>query len=94
MRLLNCYGAGGIWIGSDKKIGLVRASSLDAPKWTSIQRYRVVNQGNDAHFGLVGLSERARRIGGELEIRGQPGNGTEIELVLPLSSHQAAFGTR
>jgi signal transduction histidine kinase len=46
---------------------------------------RDTRKSNDGtHFGLVGLSERAKRIGGKLEIRSQPGLGTELELILPL----------
>ena len=29
-------------------------------------------------FGLLGMSERAERIGAQLTIRSQPGQGTEI----------------
>jgi signal transduction histidine kinase len=29
-------------------------------------------------FGLIGMSERAERIGAQLTIRSQPGQGTEI----------------
>jgi two-component system NarL family sensor kinase len=35
-------------------------------------------------FGLVGLSERARLLGGELRIEAAPGSGTRIEAVIPL----------
>lgn len=37
------------------------------------------------HFGLIGMSERAHLLGGQLEIRSCPGSGTNIELVVPLS---------
>ena len=43
---------------------------------------RVVMPGDGLHFGLVGLSERAKRIGGELAILSELGNGTEIELTI------------
>ncbi|MFC2008949.1 ATP-binding protein [Chloroflexota bacterium] len=35
-------------------------------------------------FGLIGMRERARAIGGELEIVGKPGTGTNVEVTLPL----------
>ena len=35
------------------------------------------------HFGLLGISERAQSIGGELQVRSRPGGGTEIECRLP-----------
>jgi len=34
-------------------------------------------------FGLIGMKERARALGGELEIVGSPGDGTSVELTLP-----------
>jgi signal transduction histidine kinase len=36
-----------------------------------------------AHFGLVGISERARALGGELRLQSRPGSGTEIVCRLP-----------
>jgi signal transduction histidine kinase len=35
------------------------------------------------HFGLVGMRERAQRIGGALTIESQPGAGTEVAVKLP-----------
>jgi signal transduction histidine kinase/ligand-binding sensor domain-containing protein len=35
------------------------------------------------HFGLLGISERATSLGGELRVRSRPGEGTEIECRLP-----------
>lgn len=37
------------------------------------------------HFGLVGMHERAIRLGGHLSIRSQPGAGTTIVAFLPYS---------
>jgi signal transduction histidine kinase len=37
-----------------------------------------------ARFGLVGMRERLRGLGGTLEIRSRPGQGTEVEARLPL----------
>jgi signal transduction histidine kinase/ligand-binding sensor domain-containing protein len=37
----------------------------------------------DGHFGLVGMRERAQRLGGRLEIWSKPGAGAEIALVVP-----------
>ena len=35
------------------------------------------------HFGLLGMRERAERIGGTLGISSRAGGGTEVSLVLP-----------
>lgn len=35
------------------------------------------------HFGLVGMRERARSIGAQLDIRSSPGKGTSVSLILP-----------
>ena len=40
----------------------------------------------EGHFGLLGMRERARKIGGHLEIRSEPGRGTTISLTVPVSS--------
>jgi len=36
------------------------------------------------HFGLIGMRERAERLGGELRLASQPGQGTEVEVSVPL----------
>ena len=57
----------------------------------------VVAEGERAgHFGMPGMRERAKRIGGQLDVWSEPGAGTEIELSVPGSiayrppSHPAA----
>jgi signal transduction histidine kinase/ligand-binding sensor domain-containing protein len=35
------------------------------------------------HFGLIGMTERARALGGKLELRSRPGEGTEVDCRLP-----------
>ena len=40
--------------------------------------------GTGGHFGLIGIRERAERIGGELRLDSHPGKGTEVEVTLPL----------
>jgi len=45
---------------------------------------RVLDQGGRAgHWGLPGMRERAKRIGGQLDIWSRPGAGTEVELSIP-----------
>ncbi len=41
------------------------------------------------HYGLVGISERARLVGGQVNIESQPGAGTLLILRLPLPPDQA-----
>ena len=36
------------------------------------------------HFGLIGMRERAERLGGELRLASRPGGGTEVEVKVPL----------
>ncbi|HEV2688595.1 MAG TPA: two-component regulator propeller domain-containing protein, partial [Bryobacteraceae bacterium] len=37
------------------------------------------------HFGLLGMRERAQRLGGELQLDSKPGEGTKVEVTVPLS---------
>ena len=37
----------------------------------------------DGHFGLLGMSERAKRLGGQLELVSAPGKGTTVRAVIP-----------
>jgi signal transduction histidine kinase/ligand-binding sensor domain-containing protein len=37
----------------------------------------------EGHFGLLGMRERAERLGGELRLESEPGRGTRLELVVP-----------
>jgi signal transduction histidine kinase len=41
--------------------------------------------GRAGHWGLRGLRERAERIGAHLDLWSEPGNGTEVQLVVPAS---------
>ena len=42
------------------------------------------------HFGLVGMRERAERLGGKLALASQPGSGTQVEVTVPLASMNSA----
>ena len=35
------------------------------------------------HFGLVGMRERAERVGGRIEVTSREGQGTEVIMVAP-----------
>lgn len=39
----------------------------------------------DGHFGILGMRERAERLGGELELSSEPGQGTQVEVRVPLA---------
>ena len=42
--------------------------------------------GGTSHYGLKGMRERIRKIGGELVIDTAPGKGTDIKIVIPLGA--------
>lgn len=48
----------------------------------------VLRSGLDGHWGLIGMRERAEKIGGRLNIWSQESGGTEIRLCIP---NQIAF---
>jgi signal transduction histidine kinase/ligand-binding sensor domain-containing protein len=43
----------------------------------------VLEKGKDGHFGLVGMKERAERIGGKFTLLSSPNSGTLVALVVP-----------
>jgi NarL family two-component system sensor histidine kinase YdfH len=45
-------------------------------------------QSSAGHYGLIGLRERARLIGGTLNIESAPGQGTLLRVRLPLDNHR------
>jgi signal transduction histidine kinase len=44
----------------------------------------VGSSGGGNHYGLKGMRERIRKIGGDLAIKSAPGKGTEIQISVPL----------
>jgi signal transduction histidine kinase len=44
-------------------------------------------------FGLISIKERARALGGEVEINGRPGKGTLITTEIPLHKKENPNGT-
>ena len=42
---------------------------------------------NREHFGLQGMQERARAMGGDFEINSQPDAGARIMINLPINGH-------
>ena len=41
---------------------------------------------NEGHFGLLGMSERAKRLGGRLTVDSAPGKGTTVRVEIPLEA--------
>jgi signal transduction histidine kinase len=41
--------------------------------------------GRGEHFGVVGMTERVKGLGGTLEVRSRPGHGTEVHATLPVA---------
>jgi signal transduction histidine kinase len=65
------YDAEGVWLQVvDDGIGFDTTSQMDG-------------HARSGHFGLVGLSERTRHLGGSLQVNSQPGKGTVIIARLP-----------
>jgi signal transduction histidine kinase len=44
---------------------------------------QIVGSGRDSHWGLLGMRERAGKIGAKLQIWSRPGAGTEVEISVP-----------
>jgi len=55
-------------------------------------KFRIA-EGRPGHFGLNGMHERAKLMGGKLTVWTSPGSGTEIELIIP-ASHAYATSSR
>jgi two-component system NarL family sensor kinase len=43
-------------------------------------------QVGEQHFGLTGLNERAKLLGGQLQLKTEPGAGTRLEITIPAGS--------
>jgi signal transduction histidine kinase len=54
---------------------------------------RGINEPSRPGYGLVGIGERVRAIGGSLSFSGQPGEGFAVAAVLPCSSQHEAANT-
>jgi signal transduction histidine kinase/ligand-binding sensor domain-containing protein len=52
------------------------------------------NQGRSGHFGVQGMRERAKLVGGRLEIWSELDSGTEVELSIPASIAYVTSGRR
>ncbi|HWD94179.1 MAG TPA: histidine kinase [Verrucomicrobiae bacterium] len=45
---------------------------------------------SQGHFGLLGISERAKRLGAELAISSEPGRGTTVRIRVPIDQNSPA----
>jgi signal transduction histidine kinase len=52
------------------------------------------HEGRPGHWGLTGMRERAKRIGGEMDVWSELGAGTEVELRIPISFAYQTYGGR
>ena len=41
------------------------------------------DDGHEGHYGLRGMRERAKLLGGKLTVWSERGSGTEVELIVP-----------
>lgn len=73
-----------LWGARDLKLAL-RDDGRGIPEDVALQGSRA------GHYGLVGIRERADRIGAELTISSRPGRGTEVALSIPAA---AAYSSR
>ncbi|MEI9960327.1 MAG: ATP-binding protein [Limisphaerales bacterium] len=48
---------------------------------------------NEGHFGLLGISERVKRLGGQFDIVSAPEQGTIVQIEIPLSPIQETVPT-
>jgi len=46
----------------------------------------VLAENGAGHFGVLGMHERANALGGQLELRSRPGDGTVVEAVFPITT--------
>jgi signal transduction histidine kinase len=44
---------------------------------------KLLSDGHEGHYGLRGMRERAKLLGGKLTIWSERGSGTEVELIIP-----------
>jgi signal transduction histidine kinase len=52
----------------------------------------MVSASSNGHYGLVGMRERVKRIGGTLALKSQAGAGTELTLCVPRKGSAIADG--
>jgi two-component system sensor histidine kinase DegS len=83
-------GASEVWITAALKPENLRVSIKDNGKGFNLlsATANYPRQG----LGLVGMQERVKALGGELEIDSQPGQGTNIMLIIPSQGLKGQYG--
>ena len=56
------------------------------------QGFDLVRQADGGGFGLIGMAQRAERLGGQLTIASQPGRGTEVAVSMPVAAEDEEDG--
>jgi len=59
-----------------------------------IDEQALTDEGDTGHWGLRGMHERAKLVGGSLEVCSKLDSGTEIELIIPASTAYASSSSR
>jgi signal transduction histidine kinase/ligand-binding sensor domain-containing protein len=75
-------GADKIWIRLQAETGGLLLSVRDNGRGFELSSAFVTTGG---HFGLLGMRERAERLGGRLHLSSEPGEGTEVSVSIPVS---------
>ncbi len=70
-----------VWLRMHFQRGRIRLSVVD--DGCGFQPDEVLAQTN-GHFGLIGMRERAERLGGHFAVRSAPGEGTELSVEVPV----------
>ena len=85
------------------KHAMARVVRLDLNIEDSFLRLRIEDDGrgfepadtfsvSGGHFGIVGMRERTERLGGEFDLASRPGNGTQVEVRVPLLENSSRSG--
>jgi two-component system sensor histidine kinase UhpB len=75
--------AGRVWVGLHRDEGGLTV--LVADDGVGLPPFEAANGDRGGRLGLFGMAERAKLLGGEIEIGPRPGGGTLLELRLPLA---------
>jgi signal transduction histidine kinase len=75
--------AGRVWVGLHRDEGGLTVRVAD--DGVGLPPFEAANGDRGGRLGLFGMAERAKLLGGEIEIGPRPGGGTLLELRLPLA---------